>query len=59
MNVVTIAIGDLFDFEGQMPPAIRRNGETITAMVKRQFAFHQARRDRVTSIARLAANEED
>jgi Flp pilus assembly protein TadD len=39
MNVVTIAIGDLFDFEGQALPAVRPDEETILAMVKRQFSF--------------------
>lgn len=39
MNVVTIAIGDLFDFEGRTLPAVRPDDETITAMVRRQFAF--------------------
>ena len=39
MNVVTIAIGDLFDFEGRTLPAVRPDDETITAMVKRQFSF--------------------
>ena len=39
MNVVTIAIADLFDFEGRTLPAVRPDDETITAMVRRQFAF--------------------
>ena len=39
MNVVTIAINDLFDFEGYAAPAVRPDDDTILAMVKRQFAF--------------------
>jgi Tfp pilus assembly protein PilF len=39
MNVVTIAISDLFDFDDQTAPAIRPGDEVISAMVKRQFAF--------------------
>ncbi len=39
MNVVTIAIADLFDFDGQTAPAVRPGDEVISAMVKRQFAF--------------------
>ena len=39
MNVVTIAINDLFDFEGHAAPAVRPDDGTISAMVKRQFAF--------------------
>jgi len=38
MNV-TIAITDLFDFEGQAAPAARPDDLVIEAMVKRQYAF--------------------
>jgi len=37
MNVVTIAINDLFDFEGQAVPTVRPDNDAVSAMVKRQF----------------------
>lgn len=36
---VTIAINDLFEFEGQAVPAVRPGDEVIAAMVRQQFAF--------------------
>ncbi len=41
MNVVTIAIGDLFEFEGQPAPAPASppDEETLLTMARRQFAF--------------------
>ncbi len=39
MNVVTIAISDLFDFEGQTAPTVRPDDATLSTMVRRQFEF--------------------
>lgn len=39
MKSVTIAINDLFEFEGQPVPAARPEDSAIEALVRRQFAF--------------------
>jgi Flp pilus assembly protein TadD len=43
MNVVTIALNNILDFEGQVAPATRPDDSAIEAMVKRQFAFLRSR----------------